>query len=70
MKTTLRLIVAASILATLNVTAATFYVSLGSTNPVPPYISWETAATNIQAAVDSASDGDTATRLAAAQAIR
>jgi len=59
MKTALRLIVAAFVLAEFNVFAATHYVSLESTNPVAPFATWETAATNIQDAVDAASAGDT-----------
>jgi hypothetical protein len=38
---------------------ATLLVSLESTNPVPPYATWDTAATNIQQAVDAAKAGDT-----------
>jgi hypothetical protein len=39
--------------------AAMLYVSQTSTNPTPPYATWETAAHTIQEAVDAASDGDT-----------
>ena len=58
MKTALRLNLAAHVLAAFNVSAATLYVSLESSNPTPPYISWATAATSIQDAVDAAEAGD------------
>ena len=46
------------ILAVSSLPAATHFVSLGSTNPTPPYASWATAATNIQDAVEAAVAGD------------
>ena len=46
------------VLFSMHASAATLYVSLTSTNPVPPYASWRTAATNIQDAVDTSTNGD------------
>ncbi len=54
----MKLTVGAVVLAAFNLSAATHYVSLQSTNPTPPYTDWTTAATNIQDAVDAAAPGD------------
>jgi len=51
MKNSIKLIVIGLLLSVSGLSAATHYVSLESTNPIPPYASWDTAATNIQQAV-------------------
>src|SRR6266581_9695270 len=59
MKTTAKPFVAALLLASVSsALAAVRYVDVNSTNASPPYISWATAATNIQDAVDAAVPGD------------
>ena len=46
------------LLAVSSLSAATHYVSLGSTNPTPPYTNWATAAMSIQAVVNVAAPND------------
>ena len=58
MKNSIILTVSTLLLAVANLSAATRYVSLESTNPSPPYATWATAATNIQDAVDAAVAGE------------
>ena len=41
-----------------NTPAAVLYVDGNNTNSTPPYADWSTAATNIQTAVDAATNGD------------
>jgi len=59
MKTKLLLWCAAGLLVALTrASAATLYVDAGSTNAVPPFTNWITAAAVIQDAVDAAAPGD------------
>ena len=46
------------ILLTVRAGAATFYVNVSNTAPVAPFTNWPTAATDIQSAIDVATDGD------------
>jgi len=47
------------LLTSVPVIADTHYVDVNSANPVSPYTTWTTAATNIQNAIDVSTDGDT-----------
>ncbi|HTV39792.1 MAG TPA: right-handed parallel beta-helix repeat-containing protein [Candidatus Sulfotelmatobacter sp.] len=58
MKNPIYLILGSLLLAGVNLSAATLYVSTNSPDPQPPYATWSTAATNIQDAVSSAEAGD------------
>src|SRR5437667_8059001 len=59
MKTPLfRFAVPAMMLAAISSLAATRYVDANSTNPVPPYANWATAASVVQDAVEAADPGD------------
>jgi hypothetical protein len=46
-------------LLTLRSPAATYYVNAANLSPTPPFGSWDTAATNIQDAIDLTTNGDT-----------
>ena len=59
MKTATASILLTVVLAAFTGSTATLHVSLQSTNPVPPFTHWLTAATNIQDAVNVARAGDT-----------
>ncbi|HEY5911086.1 MAG TPA: hypothetical protein VJA21_10830, partial [Verrucomicrobiae bacterium] len=59
MKTAHHLILTTFVLAAFNLSGATLYVSLESSNPTSPYTNWATAAHVIQDAVDASKDGDT-----------
>ena len=54
----LRGLLALCLLTAAHAPAAVRYVDVNSTNPTPPYLTWVTAATNIQDAVDAALAGD------------
>src|ERR1035437_1222876 len=51
--------VAIFLLLALHARATTFYVNANNPVPAPPFSNWNTAATNIQDAIDAASSGDT-----------
>ncbi len=54
-----QLAIAGFVFLAINASATTRYVDLNSTNAMPPYTDWGTAAVTIQDAVDAANNGDT-----------
>jgi parallel beta-helix repeat protein len=58
LKNSIALTASLALMAVSNLSAATHYVSLGSTNPKLPYTNWVTAARNIQDAVKVAATND------------
>jgi hypothetical protein len=58
MKNSVSLTVTTLLLAVSNLSASTLFVCPESTNPVPPFTNWATAATGIQQAVSAAAAGD------------
>jgi hypothetical protein len=54
----LPLIVLCGLLLLARASATTYYVDVNSTNPTPPYATWSTASTDIQSAINAATNGD------------